>query len=238
MTGRGSLKTRILTWIRREAENQQFAWRPTFILLLAPLFMLWSHYNGVRWVVPGTGWVFTEYFISRFILPLGVILVLFRENPARFGLGPGRIRLGLGLTGIFLLAYIPCFVILMFDDAFVQFYQYTPKVLERITLLDVARGELTHLPTMIGVEFFFRGFILFGLRKSFGDHGANMVHLFPYALGHMDRSPMECFGSLLVGYALGYLALKTGSVWYGVFLHWFLGAGFKIALYLTASLGS
>jgi len=224
---------RIVSWVRRETASQQFAWRPTLILLLATIFYIWSHYYRVHWAIPGTDLAISEYFVSRFIFPLAAILILFRESPARFGLGLGRVRLGLGITGLFFVAYIPCFLLLMHNEGFVQYYQFAPKALERLTLLDVARGQLYFIPTMVGAEFFFRGFILLGLRKSFGDHGANMVQLVPYAIGHMDRPEMECFGSLLVGYALGYLALKTGSVWYGIFLHWFIAAGFRIVLYIT-----
>lgn len=226
---------RLTTWVRSEAASQGFAWRPTLILLLASIFYLWSHYFPVSWVIPGTGLAVTEYFLSRFILPLAAVLILFRESPTRFGLGLGRARLGLGITGLFIVAYIPCFAVLMHNEAFVQYYGFTPKVLERLTLMDVARGQLYFIPTMLAAEFFFRGFILLGLRKSFGDHGANMVHLFPYAMGHLDRPGLECFGSLLVGYALGYLTLKTGSVWYGTFLHWFMAAGFRIVIYLASS---
>ena len=177
----------------------------------------------------------TEYFISRFILPMAAILILFRESPVRFGLGLGRIRLGLGITGLFMIAYIPCFVVLMHNEAFVQYHGFTREALERLTLWDVAGGQLYLIPTLLAAEFFFRGFILLGLRKTFGDHGANMVQLFPYAMGHLDRPGMECFGSLLVGYALGYLTLKTGSVWYGTFLHWLMAAGFRIVIYLMAA---
>ena len=37
---------------------------------------------------------------------------------------------------------------------------------------------------------------------------------------HFGKPGIETFGSFPVGLALGYLAARSGSIWYGVLLHW------------------
>jgi membrane protease YdiL (CAAX protease family) len=70
-----------------------------------------------------------------------------------------------------------------------------------------------------GWEFFFRGFLLFGLKKPLGE-GAIYLQALPYALMYLDGPRLQTLGAIPGGIALGYLASRTGSIWYGVALHW------------------
>lgn len=70
----------------------------------------------------------------------------------------------------------------------------------------------------LGIEFFFRGFLVLGLAPRFGI-GAVFVSVVPYVMIHFTKPPLEAAAALIGGTVLGFLALKTGSVWWGVAIH-------------------
>ena len=70
----------------------------------------------------------------------------------------------------------------------------------------------------IGVEFFFRGFLIFALFRTFGWYSL-LISAVPYVMIHFNKPLPETLGALIAGTVLGYLALKTRSIWPGVFVH-------------------
>jgi membrane protease YdiL (CAAX protease family) len=68
------------------------------------------------------------------------------------------------------------------------------------------------------LEFFFRGFMVHGLKDKMGVYSiAAMV--VPYCMIHFTKPLPECVGSLFAGLILGLLSLRTGSVWLGALIH-------------------
>lgn len=84
------------------------------------------------------------------------------------------------------------------------------------------------------LEFFFRGFLLFGLARYMGTL-AVFVMVVPYAMIHLGKPLAECMGSILAGVALGTIALRTGSIWGGVAVH--CAVGFSMDLLALARTG-
>ncbi|MCX7679969.1 MAG: CPBP family glutamic-type intramembrane protease [Spirochaetes bacterium] len=74
----------------------------------------------------------------------------------------------------------------------------------------------------VGVEFFFRGFLLFGLYPKIGNL-AIFVSTIPYVMVHFAKPPAEALGSAFAGIFLCYMALLSNSMWGGFFLHWLVG---------------
>jgi membrane protease YdiL (CAAX protease family) len=48
---------------------------------------------------------------------------------------------------------------------------------------------------------------------------AAFVQMMPFALLHFGKPPEEMLGSVIAGVALGLLALRTRSFWYGALVH-------------------
>ena len=71
---------------------------------------------------------------------------------------------------------------------------------------------------LFSTEFFFRGVLLFGLESRLG-MAAVGVSVLPYCLIHVYKPLLEAFGSIVAGYVLGYLALRTRSIGGGVLVH-------------------
>ena len=71
----------------------------------------------------------------------------------------------------------------------------------------------------LGLEAFFRGFIVFGLYPRLGVY-AVPVMVIPYTMIHFGKPAPETFAAILAGFILGYLALKSRSFLWGWMLHW------------------
>ena len=71
----------------------------------------------------------------------------------------------------------------------------------------------------LGLEVFFRGFLLFGLFRRIGYY-AIPVMVIPYTMIHFGKPVLETFAAIIAGFVLGYLALKSRSVLWGFALHW------------------
>jgi len=72
---------------------------------------------------------------------------------------------------------------------------------------------------MAGREFFFRGFLLFGLKETMGD-AAIYLQVIPYSIMYLHRPGVKALASIPATIILGHLAVYTGSVFYGIMLHW------------------
>ncbi len=68
------------------------------------------------------------------------------------------------------------------------------------------------------VEFFFRGWMLFILEKRMG-MAAVAVMVVPYCMIHYHKPALEALAAIVAGLVLGWLALKTRSIWGGWLLH-------------------
>ena len=175
-------------------------------------------------------------------LPLVVILLVLKSEPSQFGLTRGDRRLGLKWTLISWVVMVLLLAVAVsipsFHAQFQQQYLYgrlshnlsgvgpvffnqhvNPKAL---LYYELAMGFY-----MFCWEFFFRGFLLFGLQKSrLGTWGAVIVQALLFALLHWSyvpyasKPPVEVLSALPGGLILGVLALRTRSFVYGFLAHW------------------
>lgn len=88
----------------------------------------------------------------------------------------------------------------------------------------------------VGLEFFFRGFLVLGPARVLGAW-AIPVMVIPYLTLHFQKPYLEATAAVFAGMALGMVALKTRSIFVGVFFHitvaWFMEV---MALYHTGRL--
>jgi len=75
----------------------------------------------------------------------------------------------------------------------------------------------------IAWEFFFRGFLLFGLREKFGDFNAILIQTISSCLIHIGKPEGEILGSIAVGIIFGIVAIRTNSIWYVFIIHASIG---------------
>jgi membrane protease YdiL (CAAX protease family) len=78
--------------------------------------------------------------------------------------------------------------------------------------------EALYAAQFLALEFFFRGFLLQGLRRALGAN-AIFVMLVPYCMIHFGKPLPETLGAIGAGLILGTLAMRTRSIWGGVLIH-------------------
>jgi len=206
-------------------------WRPTLIVACAAVALLLPKYTGsLKWfpelltAIGGAEFArdsarfhFDQTFLLQGLFPLLIIFAM-REKPSAYGLGLGNWRLGLKMCGLFYLLYIPCFAVLFFNADFQAYYAGVARSYE--TWGAFFSAQIPAIAFLcFRTEFFFRGFILFGIAKDYGPYAGMLMQSIPYVMVHAGKAQLEALGSLPVGLALGYLAIRTGSIWYGAFLH-------------------
>jgi membrane protease YdiL (CAAX protease family) len=79
--------------------------------------------------------------------------------------------------------------------------------------------QCLYLSQFFALEFFFRGFIIHGIKKRFGFYSI-FVMMIPYVMIHFQKPMPETFGAVLAGVVLGTLSLKSRSIWLGVAIHY------------------
>jgi hypothetical protein len=79
--------------------------------------------------------------------------------------------------------------------------------------------EAIYCLQFLGVELFFRGFLVLGLKRALGLSSV-LVMLAPYCMIHFYKPIPEALGSIGAGLVLGLLAWRTGTIVYGWFLHY------------------
>ncbi len=146
------------------------------------------------------------------LIPLAMILFAFRKPLREYGFGFGDWKAGLAITGGAILVMAPIlWLIGRGDPAMRQYYSWqATRILPLMTALD-----------LIGWEFFFRGFILFGYERKFGVH-ALWLQAVPFALAHISKPAVETLSTIFGGFAFGWVAWRTRSFVYPFLIHWFV----------------
>ncbi|MBN1785495.1 MAG: CPBP family intramembrane metalloprotease, partial [Candidatus Methanofastidiosa archaeon] len=71
---------------------------------------------------------------------------------------------------------------------------------------------------MLSTEFFYRGFMLFGLDRL--GKGAILVQAIPYAYVHLGKPMLEVYYSFFAGIVFGYIDWESKSILPSFLLHW------------------
>lgn len=121
--------------------------------------------------------------------------------------------------GLYLVLYLLVLVLVYIMSLTKHFQQTYPfyKLANRSTV-DLVAWELLYAAQFFSLEFFFRGFMLFALRRSLGIY-AIFVMVVPYNMIHYGKPMTECLAAIVAGLVLGTIALRTKSIWGGIFIH-------------------
>jgi len=192
---------------------------PEFYLgTVAPLFGLESHpLAGMHAQL----YRFAAVLVLFFAIPLLVGLTILRKGPTEFGFCTGDWRLGLKVLAVSLVVTIPLLWVSAGQADFQAEYPMSREAAAEPVRFMVY--EAAYLMYYLGWEFMFRGYMLFGLRDRYGPFGAILFQTFPSVLLHIGKPVGETWGAVVVGFALGALALRTRSVLYVLAFHYIIG---------------
>jgi len=159
-----------------------------------------------------------------FILPSALIIKFyFKESLSEYGFKAGDWKIGIKLTFVFILIMIPIIWFVSASNEFSQKYPHLSSARDSWNIFIIY--EIGMLIYMIGWEFIWRGFMLFGLEKKFGVYSV-FIQMIPFVILHNGKPFIETLGAIPGGIALGLLALRTRSIYYCVAIH--LGVMYSI----------
>ena len=193
---------------------------------------------------------FEEYYLLNTALLLGapmVLILLFlrrdvREWGFQTGNGVAGVRFAVGCWILFL----PILFVVAPQRDFQQYYLQT--------LLGGSRTVTNLWPTPTGLmggiihwdrllfhetvlcfymltwEWFFRGFLLYGIRKAFPVGFALFIQAFFFMLLHWNKPIIEVASSFVGGFFLGFIALRCRSFLPCFILHWLISSSFDVAV--------
>jgi membrane protease YdiL (CAAX protease family) len=160
-------------------------------------------------------WVFWGVF-AYLLAPLGIIGLVFREAPSRYGL---RIHFTRQMVHMYL-------GLLLIMGVTVYLASFSPPFVRKYPMVNDLGGdpwrvlawELIRAFRFVCLEFFFRGYLLFSLEARFGYHAIAVATL-PYGIIHHGKPFAEAMGAVLAGGVLGFMALRSRSIAGGALLH-------------------
>jgi membrane protease YdiL (CAAX protease family) len=144
------------------------------------------------------------------LVPLAIVVLVFRDRPARYGLTVGDWRAGVPLALVGSLVMTP--IVLSFATL--------PEVRAYYAESGAAVVELavTNTLDLVAAEFLYRGFLMLTLLRVIGPI-AILVAAMPFAFSHVGKPELEVLSTLIGGIAYGWLAWRTRSIAWGAIAH-------------------
>jgi membrane protease YdiL (CAAX protease family) len=203
-------------------ERLQLDWKISVLVVVSTLLLTVDAYHmqlvpWARWVPSWKDTDLSTKIIDRtllyFVIPMLIVLFVFRQKAGEFGFTFGDWKTGIILTlgGILLMAPV-LWLVVRGDSTMQDYYKRLVPILPLNTLLD-----------LFSWEFFFRGWLLFGFARKFGPE-AIWLQAVPFALAHIGKPEVETLSTIIGGFAFGWVAWRTKSFVYPLLIHWFVSS--------------
>jgi len=180
-------------------------WKVTTITVVSTLLLVVDAYHRI------TPYKYLDRVILYLFIPLILIIFLFRESPHDYGFRLGDWKAGLIITVTGIGMMIPVIWFLGSKNASMNgYYKSLLSSVPWATFLD-----------LVGWEFFFRGWILFGYERKIGPE-ALWLQAVPFALAHIRKPEVETLSTIFGGFVFGWVAWRTRSFLYPLLIHWFI----------------
>jgi membrane protease YdiL (CAAX protease family) len=171
---------------------------------------------------------------------VGVLAMLIAVRPGTKGQAIDLAEWGLGLgdwrwwgkpVGFLLaLILIGMPIVAWAFPEFVEFYpRYKPGRTSAVALLQYQAAMGAY---MFCWEFFFRGFMLFGIARYTGPVAAIVIQCYPFYLLHESKPEPELISSWFGGILMGWLCWKARCMWPSFLLHWVLYSSMEITAFI------
>ncbi|MCE5314779.1 MAG: CPBP family intramembrane glutamic endopeptidase [Armatimonadota bacterium] len=191
---------------------------------------------------------YNQYLVGNLIgifwIPMLSILFLFGEEPSSFGFSLGSWR---RIWIVLVIAFAALFPVMLYVSHWQGFQNYYPLFkwypefkyrvfadYPRLNPFTTAPMTMLFAEASYGMymfcwEFFFRGYLLFGLHRSIG-WSAILVQAIAFGILHAGKPGIEIIASFGAGVILGIIALNAKSFMPGFVLHWVASITFDIMI--------
>lgn len=164
-----------------------------------------------------TYWVFVLVSFY-FVIPTLILRLIFKERLSEYGLSFNNVLSSYKVYLVFFLIMVPLILLVSTTDSFQNKYPFYSPMGESLWP-NFIYWQCIYFIQFFALEFFFRGFMLHGIKKRFGFYSI-WVMMIPYCMIHFQKPLPETIGAILAGIALGALSLKSRSIWLGVAIHY------------------
>jgi uncharacterized protein len=174
-------------------------------------------------------WFALTAFTLYAVVPGLVVTLAFREKLTDYGAGVRGVAADWPVYLAFAAVMVP---LVYLCSSFPRFQDVYPFY--RVGSADEVNGsfvrwELAYALQFVGLEFFFRGFLVHGTKHRFGAYSVFLM-VIPYCMIHFHKPMAECVASIIAGVGLGVVSLVTRSVWPGAGLHILVAWGMDLSV--------
>lgn len=167
-----------------------------------------------------------ERLLLFLLVPLGLVIVAFRDDPRRYGLTLGDAPIGavLAVAGAALMTPVVLWSAMLPDVR--DYYAVSAAPAAEVVAINVV--------DLVAAEFLYRGFLMFTLVRAIGPIGV-LVAVMPFAFSHLGKPVLELLSTLVGGLAYGWLAWRTRSIVWGSIAHVYILSLVTLAAAAAAS---
>ncbi len=216
---------------REPKEAGTFSWWVLAILVLVAVSLTLQEYIGDRaffertwpphghdkfWELKSFAWWSGWRVFGYVVMPIGLILCWPGKRVGEIHISFKGFFKHLWIYVVLFLCVLPAVLYASTTPAFRHTYPFYR--LANRSGFDLWTWEALYAAQFVSLEFFFRGFILQGLRRALGSN-AIFVMIVPYCMIHYGKPLPETLGAIGAGLILGTLAMRTKSIWGGVLIH-------------------
>jgi membrane protease YdiL (CAAX protease family) len=151
-------------------------------------------------------------------VPMLLIRLVFRERLRDYGVKLGGVLADWWVYALMMAVAWPAIYLASASQRFQSVYPFYRLAEGEGAWPNLAQWELLYTLQFFAVEFFFRGFLVHGLKYRFGAYGI-FVMVVPYCMLHFTKPLPEALASVLGGVVLGFMSLRTRSIWMGTAIH-------------------
>ncbi len=175
---------------------------------------------------PIADWIYVLYHHLATLILFGgggwlVAVGLLGFKPAEIGIRLGEWRIGLKIAIVGALLLTPFAYLGSFQADMLKEYPLTMAALTSPTYF--ALWTLTYLIYYVGWEIFFRGTIGLGFARFIGSRDALFLQTALSTVVHIGKPGTEMWAAIPGGLLMGWLTLRTGSIWWAVIFHLLVG---------------
>jgi membrane protease YdiL (CAAX protease family) len=202
------------------------------VLIVAAVLMTVQYYGVYRggcgaWLMQtmdlgGPFWQRVAWAVGQVLVYVPVPLVMIGLYPQRrledYGV---KLRAPFAYWWVYLLMYLailPAVLAASQLDDFQRTYPFYRTAPGESFWPKMIAWEIVYAAQFVALEFFFRGILLHGTRRRLGSY-AILVMTVPYCMIHFGKPVQETLGAIVAGVVLGFMSLKSRSIWMGAALH-------------------
>jgi len=162
-------------------------------------------------------WVLAQS-IAYILGPVLIIKLVLRERLRDYGLKLRGMLSGWYIYVAMYLLLLPLVMIVSTTSSFQHSYPFYRLAADEPLWPRFIIWQCMYAFQFFALEFFFRGYMVHGSKQRLGAQ-AVVAMTIPYCMIHFGKPLPETLGAIVAGVLLGFMSLKTRSIWLGAALH-------------------